>query len=507
MIKKQKILILVLTLLFAALIAVYFIVVQPIVNAEEPEVTTAPPETVAGEDIGHNDRYLIFEHIETEEIRSIEVHNPSGSFTFYRDANDDFQIKGHEGTRFDEELFSSLAVSCGYTLAIVKVDDPISNEEYGFSRVENEDGTVWEPSWYKLTTKSGAEHTVYIGYKLVTGGGYYAKYAGREDVYVLSTELAKTILAPLENMIKPMAVYPMSTTNYFETDNFLFMKGDETFIAIGFNSEEERAGEYSNEVYRMLEPKGYLVSSTGYDSVLQTFCSTAPLSCVKLGATDEALEQYNLAEPAYTLYFEYPDPNAGVIKNMLLVSERNAAGNYYVAAPLFDQIVEVSGSEWDFLTWDFVDWVDSHLFLRNIDYIKEIRVESPKFSETFLLEGDGQELVVTQKSNNRLPDVKNFRQFYKTMLILSLEGVAPLNDEEKAALVNDPSKCQLELTFITDSTTLEYKFYPYSERRSYYTINGEGEFYVLRSMVDKVIADADRITRDEPVDSESKYYE
>ena len=119
----------------------------------------------------------------------------------------------------------------------------------------------------------------------------------------------------------------------------------------------------------------------------------------------------------------------------------------------------------------------------------------------------GQELIVTERATGFKPDVKNFRQFYKTMLILSLEGVAPLNDEEKAALVNDPSKCQLELTFITDSTTLEYKFYPYSERRSFYTINGEGEFYVLRSMVDKVIADADRITRDEPVDSESKYYE
>ena len=74
-----------------------------------------------------------------------------------------------------------------------------------------------------------------------------------------------------------------------------------------------------------------------------------------------------------------------------------------------------------------------------------------------------------------------------------------------AALAADPANCQLTLTIVTDSTELVYRFYPYTERRSYMTLNGEGQFYVLRSMVDKIIADADRITRDEPVDSTTKY--
>lgn len=189
------------------------------------------------------------------------------------------------------------------------------------------------------------KHTVYIGYSLITEGGYYAKYAGRDEVYVLNTDLAKTILAPIEDMVTPMATYPMSMNTYFMVDNFVFMEGEEVRIAIGYNTEEERVGEYSNEVYRMLEPEGYSVSSTGYDLVLQTFYSTEPLRCVKLGITDEVLIEYNLENPAYTIYYEYPDATYGVIENFIMISPRNESGNYYVASALFNQIIEVSGSD------------------------------------------------------------------------------------------------------------------------------------------------------------------
>ncbi len=505
MFKKQKVIIIVLAVLFAVLIAGYFVVVKPIVEQVDPEETTEPRETDApGEVVGFNDRILMFEHTEKKDIRSIEVHNPNGTYTFYRDADDNFQIKGFEGIVYDQELMSSLVVSAGYTLSMAKVDDPISMEEYGLVKLTQEDGTVWEPSWYKLTTNSGVEHTVYIGYPLITDGGYYAKYAGRDEVYVLNPDLVKTILAPIENMVTPMACYPMSMNSYFMVDNFVLMEGEDVRIAIGYNSEEERAGEYSNQVYRMLEPEGYNVSSTGYDSVLQVFYSSTPLRCVKLGITDEAAAQYGLDKPAFSIYYEYPDPELGVIENMLLISARNEAGNYYVASALFNQIIEVAGADWDFLTWDFIDWVDAPIFQRNIDYVREIRVESPNFSETFLLEGEKQELVVTQKSNGRKPDVPNFRQFYKTLLTASIEGDMPMTEDEMAKLATD-ANCQLTLTIVTDSTTLEYKLYPYTERRSYLTINGEGQFYMLRSMADKIIADADRITRDEPVNSDAKY--
>lgn len=447
----------------------------------------------------------MFEHTEKADIRSIEVHNSYGTYTFYRDENDEFQIKGFEGTVYDKELLSSLVVSAGYTLSMAKVDKPVSMEEYGLVKLTNADGSVWEPAWYTLTTNAGVKHTVYIGYSLITEGGYYAKYAGRDEVYVLNTDLAKTILAPIEDMVTPMATYPMSMNTYFMVDNFVFMEGEEVRIAIGYNTEEERVGEYSNEVYRMLEPEGYSVSSTGYDLVLQTFYSTEPLRCVKLGITDEVLIEYNLENPAYTIYYEYPDATYGVIENFIMISPAERVRQLLCGVCAVQSDYRSVRQRLGLLDLDFIDWVDSPIFQRNINYIQEIRIESPSFNETFLLEGEGQELVVTQKSNGRKPDVPNFRQFYKTLLTASIEGDMPMTEEEMAALAADDSKCQLTLTIVTDSTTLTYKFYPYTERRSYMTLNGNGQFYVLRSMADKIIADADRVTRDEPVNSDAKY--
>lgn len=47
MFKKQKILIIVLAVVFALLVVSYFVIIRPIVNAEEPEETSEPVETDA----------------------------------------------------------------------------------------------------------------------------------------------------------------------------------------------------------------------------------------------------------------------------------------------------------------------------------------------------------------------------------------------------------------------------------------------------------------------------
>ena len=72
MLKKQKVLIVVLTVLFAVMIAAYFVVVRPIIEQEEPVQTAAPVETeAAGEVVGQNDRILMFAHTEKENIRKL----------------------------------------------------------------------------------------------------------------------------------------------------------------------------------------------------------------------------------------------------------------------------------------------------------------------------------------------------------------------------------------------------------------------------------------------------
>ena len=95
-------------------------------------------DTVDGEEVGVADRIQMFKQIKQDNIDKIEVHNGHGSFTFYVDKDGDFQIKGYEGTPYSQVMFSSLAVSCGYSLSTRKIEDPIKDEnglytEYGLA--------------------------------------------------------------------------------------------------------------------------------------------------------------------------------------------------------------------------------------------------------------------------------------------------------------------------------------------------------------------------------------
>ena len=70
--RKQKKLIMVLAIVCCILAGVYFAVVMPIINREEPPETTEPIETTDGEVIGASDRILMFEQITREYIKSIK---------------------------------------------------------------------------------------------------------------------------------------------------------------------------------------------------------------------------------------------------------------------------------------------------------------------------------------------------------------------------------------------------------------------------------------------------
>lgn len=152
-------------------------------------------------------------------------------------------------------------------------------------------------------------------------------------------------------------------------------------------------------------------------------------------------------------------------------------------------------------------------------------------SSSMTVEADGKQLSYTLNktestgTKKEIGAVENFRSFYKTLLYASIEGEASITEEQAQAFRNSPdSECQLILTVyaedpIGNTQYLRYRFYRYSERHSYMTIevlrepndvnsspqNGNGNFYVLTSYVDKIIADAKRAVDGELISNDVKY--
>ena len=80
MMSKQKKKLILLLGIFAALLALYFAVIVPLVESGQLPLDTDPPDTVDGEVIGVGDRYMIYPQVEREKIRSLKVENEHGSY-------------------------------------------------------------------------------------------------------------------------------------------------------------------------------------------------------------------------------------------------------------------------------------------------------------------------------------------------------------------------------------------------------------------------------------------
>lgn len=494
MIKKQRRTIIILAIIVAAAILAYFFVVLPIVNyvEEDPEETV---ELLDGEVLGTGNRILLFDHYERKEIQSIEVHNAYGEYGFYYDAEHEaFYVIDHPSAPYNKELFASFIVSAGYTLSVERVQlDCEDMSEYGLDESQ-------DPAWYTLTTRDGETHTVYIGNLIPSGGGYYVRYKDRNAVYVLDSTLGDTLLQPLETMITPRLTLPMSTSDYFTVENFAITDVEEVKIMITYLDEEGKEAAAAATPYQMLYPAGYTVNTSSYTTALEVLTDFVGTTTLKYAPTEEDLEKYGLTTPAYTVYYKYQD-----IEQMVVFSKKNENGGYYAYSMLFDLITELDGSTMSWLEWDLINWVDSPIFMMNINDVKTITVTSETATRTYDLEGEGKELVVTERATGFRPVVQNFRQFYKTLLSVYLQGYASndLTEEELAALESD-EKLYMTLTIEThEGKTTEYKFYPYSTRRAYYTVNGEGEFYVLRDMATKVITDSEKVMTNEEIDSDA----
>jgi hypothetical protein len=204
-----------------------------------------------------------------------------------------------------------------------------------------------------------------------------------------------------------------------------------------------------------------------------------------------------------------------------------------------------------FVEFDTLDWINPAVIWHNLAYLKTMDIISPSYSShlefdnsrsdqsenvnsldiQFTINGVTPDYIVyktayaTGKITEENP-VYNLRQFYKTLLSMTIGGDArvgdhfPLSEEEMAALrALDDSKCQLIISidaedyakttnpgYYTENnkSSLVFRFYRYSEGRSYMTINGEGEFFVDASFVEKMLADAKRLEDGILIDSTAK---
>ncbi len=171
-------------------------------------------DTVAG--TGGN--AFLFPKLSRDDIQTLTVSNKNGTFKVIRKKSGDSSslvFAGAEFVGYDKEKFSQLVVNSTYVLSSGKIKDPKSFADYGLE----DDGSG--NGWFTLVTTGGAAHKVIIGNLDPSGTYYYARYVGKDHVYLLpASDLNDSLLLSVGDYLTALLVYPITqTTDVANIDN------------------------------------------------------------------------------------------------------------------------------------------------------------------------------------------------------------------------------------------------------------------------------------------------
>lgn len=421
-------------------------------------------------------RIMIFPSVSKANILSIEVHNSTGSYTFCRynaitdeiDPKGDFIIQSSPTTLYDEDFFSKMYVAAGYTMTLQKVTGPADADgnptppikrdehwnpckhtepcacdykEYGLaacSRVDDKGQKYfYEPAYYILTDVDGNRHKVIVGDILPDESGYYVQYVDisgatevkRDTVYVMNPDMGETMKAAIEEYVKPTLTYPMTSTTYFDVQNFSIARlqkdekgkfvspdaenpyGDRPVISFSYVDLSDRQNTIlANFPYIFGEYwKAYTPDGISMEQCLRNLYEPNYVKVRKLNPTQEELESYGLyAKDAngefvphapYVISFKYDVPEedgkvSGTILQRILLSKDEKTGNYYAYTMVYNAdtekflfsyntVLEISRHSLAFLDWEATDWVSKTYINFDVAFVTSIKLNSPGYWAEF----------------------------------------------------------------------------------------------------------------------------
>jgi hypothetical protein len=113
---------------------------------------------------------------------------------------------------------------------------------------------------------------------------------------------------------------------------------------------------------------------------------------------------------------------------------------------------------------------------------------------------------------HRFASTSLFSSFYASFMYATYEGICEIPKEDKENFIKEDkwsSKISIKTKLNRDEngncTEYVYKTYQYSERRAYITLNDKGDFFVVRTFIDKIVDSSKQVFNNVMVDSSDRY--
>ena len=275
---------------------------------------------------------------------------------------------------------------------------------------------------------------------------------------------------------------------------------------------------------------------------LEEYCHEA--GCKK----DEAANCGCAKVAMYTIGFDFisdRDDNTqehvegAVYNQQVWVSPMNADGNYYLFNAEFNMVVECTQEYLEFLEWERFEWIEPEIFSGNIAYMEKVEItigggigtiggathvvldfdnslsEAPSKENQYQINSDKLQILASYGDTvNAKLNVYQFRLFYQTLLISSLEGTMPDGTEDAQQEMiesgSDGATMTIRIVYNADGEQMVrvYRFYSHTNGNlgAFVTLNGTGSFYMLQRRVDKIQSDVAKLfTPADAIDPEAKF--
>jgi len=437
---------------------------------------------------------LVFPEIPLDEIESIKVTNPYGEYTVGYDAkNATPYIVGAEMNLYNQQELATLVLQARYMLCDRRVDFSGNLADYGLDaasvlatvEVKSTDGTV---------------NTVYIGSLTHGGNGYYMKHKDKDKIYIGDSTVSIFFNAATY-FLSPVITkaIPEEERNYIE--KMTFSKNREPFFSCEIIPEDERVGALVNQLHRMTYPTGGYIVNTY--SLYEMFSQIGALSGVsvleynvsKNEAFEDILVYYGFDKQSAEITFSYKGAQHTVTVGGSVTDEESDEKYYYVYSTYMDTIVLLPLSSAPFLEYELIDFIQAKVFQHNINDISSVEILTRGNTREFVLEGEKNDLAVTEKKSGKSIDSASFRQFFISLLNVNLDGYSSVKQDDEL---------DHELTFtvnLKSGEKLTYAFYSESTLRCYMVVDGKGEFYTKREYIDKISRNADKLMSGETIES------
>lgn len=450
---------------------------------------------------------------EDSEIASIQVKNPSASFTLLpleqetasseessaTEETVQFTIDGYQDYDVDTSGVTSAASGVSSVIASKNLGEQEDLEQFGLSgdaatqvTVTYNDGTTDE---FTVGNEAGES----TGRYLLKDGVVYISSSFSDSLLGSPLDFLSKEVYAVDDLVEEVTDEDGNTTENTVTDVLYHME------LTGTHLEEPIVVEYDEtkiSTYLITQPVIAESGSNQFSEMLTALKSLTADSVAAVGRTQENLEKYGLAEPYTQIVF-----NMNGEDHTLAVSEKNSDGNRYLIADDKDVIYVVASDT--VTSWADADLMDlrmSYVWLPNIKDVSAMTLTvngdtEYRFSaEQVLNEEESTEdepvydLNVTNADGETV-DYENYQDLYQAVLSLAVLSNDKVTYDENAPV--------LEVTYEyfdgSDPDTITYCAVEDQNERYAALLNGAYNGLVRRSEVAKVLEYVELVNQNQPI--------